>query len=103
MAIAYEEPPVRRSANEVSRAYQRGRDIVVPIADRDLEVRLNPNSRIGPRSIQADIGLRDNPGNISMTALQIPTAAVFRPLLEPARYKGAYGGRAQAKVTSSAS
>jgi phage terminase large subunit len=27
-----------------------------------------------------------------MTALRIPTAAVFRPLLEPARYKGAYGG-----------
>jgi phage terminase large subunit len=29
--------------------------------------------------------------------LQIPTAAVFRPLLEPARYKGAYGGRGSGK------
>jgi hypothetical protein len=28
-----------------------------------------------------------------MAALRIPTAPVFRPLLEPARYKGAYGGR----------
>ena len=27
------------------------------------------------------------------TRLQIPTASVFRPLLEPARYKGAHGGR----------
>jgi len=32
-----------------------------------------------------------------MTTLQIPTARVFKPLLEPARYKGAYGGRASAK------
>jgi hypothetical protein len=32
-----------------------------------------------------------------MTALQIPTAAVFRPLLDPARYKGAYGGRGSGK------
>jgi phage terminase large subunit len=29
--------------------------------------------------------------------LQIPTAPVFRPLLEPARYKGAYGGRGSGK------
>ena len=28
-----------------------------------------------------------------MTILQIPTARVFEPLLEPARYKGAHGGR----------
>jgi phage terminase large subunit len=34
---------------------------------------------------------------ISMTTLQILTAAVFRPLLEPARYKGAYGGRGPGK------
>ena len=32
-----------------------------------------------------------------MTALKIPTADVFRPLLEPARYKGAYGGRGSGK------
>src|ERR1700756_1158120 len=32
-----------------------------------------------------------------MAALQIPTAAIFRPLLEPARYKGAYGGRGSGK------
>jgi phage terminase large subunit len=32
-----------------------------------------------------------------MTAFQIPTAAVFRPLLEPARCKGAYGGRGSGK------
>ena len=29
--------------------------------------------------------------------LQIPTAGVFLPLLEPARYKGAYGGRGSGK------
>jgi phage terminase large subunit len=32
-----------------------------------------------------------------MTTLRIPTAPVFRPLLEPARYKGAYGGRSSGK------
>src|SRR5690349_11035153 len=32
-----------------------------------------------------------------MSKLQIPTARVFVPLLAPARYKGAYGGRASAK------
>lgn len=30
-------------------------------------------------------------------SLEIPTARVFRPLLEPARYKGAYGGRGSGK------
>ena len=29
--------------------------------------------------------------------LRIPTAKVFEPLLKPARYKGAYGGRGSAK------
>lgn len=29
--------------------------------------------------------------------LQIPTAPIFKPLLEPARYKGAYGGRGSGK------
>lgn len=32
-----------------------------------------------------------------MSILQIPTARVFQPLLEPSRYKGAYGGRGSAK------
>ena len=32
-----------------------------------------------------------------MATLQIPTAAVFEPLLAPARYKGAYGGRGSGK------
>lgn len=32
-----------------------------------------------------------------MTVLQIPTARVFAPLLVPARYKGAHGGRSSAK------
>src|SRR5690348_10256946 len=32
-----------------------------------------------------------------MATLRIPTAPVFRPLLEPARYKGAYGGRGSGK------
>lgn len=32
-----------------------------------------------------------------MTILDIPTARVFLPLLEPARYKGAWGGRGSAK------
>lgn len=32
-----------------------------------------------------------------MSTLQIPTAPVFEPLLKPARYKGAHGGRAAAK------
>lgn len=32
-----------------------------------------------------------------MSVLSIPTAEVFEPLLAPARYKGAYGGRGSAK------
>ena len=32
-----------------------------------------------------------------MSTLNIPTAKVFRPLLEPARYKGLWGGRGSAK------
>lgn len=32
-----------------------------------------------------------------MTQLEIPTARVFRPLLEPSRYKGAHGGRGSGK------
>lgn len=32
-----------------------------------------------------------------MSSLQIPTAEVFEPLLEPARYKGAWGGRGSGK------
>lgn len=32
-----------------------------------------------------------------MSELRIPTARVFRPLLEPARYKGAHGGRGSGK------
>lgn len=32
-----------------------------------------------------------------MSTLQIPTAKVFEPLLQPARYKGAHGGRGSGK------
>lgn len=32
-----------------------------------------------------------------MTVLQIDTAEIYTPLLQPARYKGAYGGRGSAK------
>ena len=32
-----------------------------------------------------------------MSTLSIPTARVFQPLLDPARYKGAYGGRGSGK------
>lgn len=32
-----------------------------------------------------------------MSTLQIPTARAFRPFLEPARYKGAFGGRGSGK------
>lgn len=32
-----------------------------------------------------------------MSTLKIPTAKVFEPLLEPARYKGVYGGRGSGK------
>ncbi len=34
---------------------------------------------------------------MSSTTLQIPTARVFAPLLNPARYKGAHGGRGSGK------
>jgi phage terminase large subunit len=34
---------------------------------------------------------------VSSTTLEIPTARVFSPLLEPARYKGAWGGRGSGK------
>lgn len=33
----------------------------------------------------------------SLPILKIPTAKVFEPLLEPARYKGAFGGRGSGK------
>lgn len=33
----------------------------------------------------------------SISILDIPTARVFKPLLEPSRYKGAYGGRGSGK------
>ena len=32
-----------------------------------------------------------------MSILKIPTARVFEPLLAPARYKGAFGGRGSGK------
>ncbi len=32
-----------------------------------------------------------------MSILKIPTAGVFEPLLQPARYKGIYGGRGSGK------
>ena len=32
-----------------------------------------------------------------MTRLKVPTARVFAPLLKPARFKGAYGGRGSGK------
>jgi Phage terminase large subunit len=32
-----------------------------------------------------------------MSILKIPTAKIFEPLLEPARYKGVYGGRGSGK------
>ena len=32
-----------------------------------------------------------------MSTLKIPTARVFLPVLEPSRYKGAYGGRGSGK------
>src|SRR3984957_12944503 len=36
-------------------------------------------------------------GDIEPYPLEIPTAAIFRPLFAPARYKGAYGGRGSGK------
>src|SRR6201995_5748558 len=33
----------------------------------------------------------------SLSILKIPTARVFEPLLQPARYKGAFGGRGSGK------
>jgi hypothetical protein len=33
-----------------------------------------------------------------LSILRIPTARVFEPLLQPARYKGAYGGRGSGKL-----
>jgi phage terminase large subunit len=33
----------------------------------------------------------------TLKTLKIPTARVFEPLLQPARYKGAYGGRGSGK------
>ena len=33
-----------------------------------------------------------------MSILKIPTARIFEPLLQPARYKGAYGGRGSGKL-----
>ena len=33
-----------------------------------------------------------------MSTLKIPTAKVFEPLLQPVRYKGAFGGRGSGKL-----
>jgi hypothetical protein len=33
-----------------------------------------------------------------LSTLRIPTARVFEPLLEPARYKAAFGGRGSGKL-----
>src|ERR1700750_2319437 len=35
--------------------------------------------------------------SVSLSTLRIPTARVFEPLLAPARYKGAFGGRGSGK------
>jgi phage terminase large subunit len=35
----------------------------------------------------------------SSSVLKIPTAKIFEPLLQPARYKGAFGGRGSGKRT----
>src|SRR5690349_14662147 len=35
--------------------------------------------------------------SVSLSILKIPTARVFEPLLAPARYKGAFGGRGSGK------
>jgi hypothetical protein len=75
MAIAYEEPPVRRSANEVSRAYQRGRDIVVPIADRDLEVEVKTRAG-GFRELLARWPRRADPEARSARAVRRLSRAV---------------------------
>ena len=32
-----------------------------------------------------------------LSILKIPTAKIFEPLLQPARYKGVYGGRGSGK------
>jgi len=33
-----------------------------------------------------------------LSILKIPTAKIFEPLLQPARYKGVYGGRGSGKL-----
>src|SRR5215475_14350891 len=35
--------------------------------------------------------------SVSLSILKIPTARVFEPLLQPARYKAAFGGRGSGK------
>ena len=35
---------------------------------------------------------------MSLSTLKIPTAKIFEPLLQPARYKGAHGGRGSGKL-----
>src|ERR1700760_4391179 len=35
--------------------------------------------------------------SVSLSTLRIPTAKIFEPLLQPARYKGAFGGRGSGK------
>jgi phage terminase large subunit len=38
--------------------------------------------------------------SVSLSVLKIPTAKIFEPLLQPARYKGAFGGRGSGKFIS---
>jgi len=54
---------------------------------------------IGPNDLIGSVGLaRNSPSkNVSMPTLRIPTAPIFGPLLESARYKAAYVGRGSGK------
>src|SRR5438045_1583317 len=44
-------------------------------------------------SIESSVSLSTR----KLSTLKIPTAKVFEPLLQPARYKGAHGGRGSGK------
>jgi phage terminase large subunit len=45
----------------------------------------------------ATVPLNSSESSVSLSTLRIPTAKIFEPLLQRARYKGAYGGRGSGK------
>src|SRR5665213_2506366 len=54
-------------------------------------------SRRRPSRTARGLSSSSTKSSASLSILRIPTARIFEPLLQPARYKGAFGGRGSGK------